>query len=49
MENDKGLLEEGYYADLVILNENIFEMDKSKIKDIKPFMTMVNGKVVYKA
>lgn len=49
LEKEKGLLNEGYYADLLILNENIFEIEKSKIKDIKPFMTMVNGKIVFKS
>ncbi|MDO4197853.1 MAG: amidohydrolase [Erysipelotrichaceae bacterium] len=46
-EGYKGLLKEGYYADLVVLEEDIFNMDPEKIKDLKAYMTMVNGKVVY--
>jgi len=47
-ERKLGLLIEGYLADLVIIKEDIFKMDKRKIKDIKPIMTMVNGDIVYK-
>ncbi|WP_404988878.1 amidohydrolase [Clostridium culturomicium] len=48
MENKKGRIKEGYYADLVILNKDIFTVDKMEIKDILPVLTMVGGKIVYK-
>jgi len=48
MERNKGLLMEGYLADLVVIKEDIFKIDKKKIKDIKPVLTMVNGQVIYK-
>ena len=47
-EERKGLLKEGYFADLVVLEEDIFNMDPLKLKDVKPLMTIVNGKVVFK-
>lgn len=49
LEDKKGLLKEGYYADLTVTKEDIFNMDPLKLKDIKPVMTMVDGMVVYKA
>ncbi|MEG0291819.1 MAG: amidohydrolase [Anaerovoracaceae bacterium] len=49
MEDKKGRLKEGYYADLVILDKDIFTIDPMEIKDIKPELTMVSGKIVYKA
>ncbi|MEG2017001.1 MAG: amidohydrolase [Clostridium sp.] len=48
MENKKGRIKEGHYADLVILDKDIFTVDKMEIKDILPVLTMVGGKVVYK-
>ena len=47
MENKKGRIKEGFYADMVILDKDIFTVDSSEIKDIQPILTMVGGKVVY--
>lgn len=44
----KGSLELGKLADLVVLNEDIFNVPENKIKDIHVEMTMVDGKIVYK-
>lgn len=46
-EKTKGRLKEGYLADLVILDQDIFTIDPNQIKDIKPVLTMVGGKIVY--
>jgi len=46
-EDVKGTLETGKYADLVVLEDNIFNIDEDKIKDVKVDLTVVNGKVVY--
>jgi len=43
----KGSLEEGKYADLVVLGRNILTIDPLEIKDIPVLMTMTNGKFVY--
>lgn len=47
MEDKKGRIKEGYYADMVILDKDIFTVDSLEIKDIKPLLTMVGGKIVY--
>ena len=47
-ENVKGRLKPGYYADMVLLDRDIFTVDPMEIKDILPVMTIVGGKVVYK-
>ena len=46
-EDVKGRIKPGYYADLVLLDTDIFTCDPLTIKDILPIMTMVDGKVVY--
>ena len=48
MEDRKGRIKEGYYADVVLLDRDIFTVDPMEIKDILPVMTMVGGKIVYK-
>ena len=47
-EDRKGRLKPGYYADLVVLDRDIFTVDPMEIREILPVMTMVGGKVVYK-
>jgi len=46
-ENDTGSLEVGKYADMVVLDQNIFTIDKSKIHDSKVLMTFLAGEEVY--
>ena len=46
-EHQKGILREGYLADLVLLSENIFETLPEEIQSVKPLLTMVNGDIVY--
>ncbi len=45
-ENIKGSLEEDKLADLVVLDRNIFEIDKDEIKDINIIYTIVGGEIV---
>ena len=47
MEDKKGRIKEGYYADMVLLDRDIFTVDPMEIKDILPVMTMVGGRIVY--
>ncbi len=48
-EGDIGSLQKGMYADLLVLDRDYMTVPAEQIKDIKPLMTMVNGKVVYEA
>jgi len=48
-EGNLGSIQPGRYADLVVLDRDYFRVPADQIKDIKPFMTMVGGKVVYEA
>jgi len=47
-ETKKGRLKEGYVADLVVLEDPYFDVPDDKIKDVRVFMTLVDGAVVYK-
>lgn len=46
-ENEKGSIEVGKFADFVILDQNIMEVDGSKIPNTKVIATYVNGEKVY--
>ena len=46
-EDIKGRLLPGYYADLVVLSENIFEMPKTELRRTKVDATMVGGRFVF--
>ncbi|HZP76411.1 MAG TPA: amidohydrolase [Pseudolabrys sp.] len=48
-ENNIGSLAPGKYADLLILDRDYLTVPVSEIKEIKPVLTMVGGKVVYEA
>lgn len=47
-EDRKGRIKPGHYADIIVLDSDIFTVDPMQIKDILPVLTMVGGKVVYK-
>ena len=46
-EGAKGSLEEGKLADLVVLDQNLFQIAPEKIKDARVTLTIVGGKIVY--
>ena len=46
-ENWKGTLEPGKLADFVILSDDIFSIDPTKIRDVTVVKTIVDGKVVF--
>ena len=48
-EKWEGSLEEDKLADLIIVSQNIFEIAPQHIKNTKVVLTMVGGRVVYKA
>ncbi|SKC76205.1 amidohydrolase [Maledivibacter halophilus] len=47
-ENIKGSLEVGKLADMVVLSQNVFEIDKEKIREVDVLMTIIDGKIVFK-
>ncbi|HWP89330.1 MAG TPA: amidohydrolase, partial [Burkholderiales bacterium] len=46
-DGNLGMLTPGRYADLVVLDRDYFKVPADEIKDIKPVMTMVGGKIVF--
>jgi predicted amidohydrolase YtcJ len=48
-EGNLGSLARGKYADLLVLDRDYLTVPAEQIKDIKPLITMVGGKVVYDA
>jgi len=48
LEDVLGRLEPGYYADLVVLSNDIFTIDPVEIENVTAELTMVEGRVVYR-
>ena len=48
-ESNLGSLARGKYADLLVLDRDYLTVPADEIKDIKPLLTMVGGKVVHDA
>lgn len=46
-EQNKGKIQAGYFADLIVLSDDYFEVAEEKIKDITSELTIVDGKVVF--
>ena len=47
-ESEKGTIEVGKLADLIILSDDIFKIEPSAISKVKVLTTIVDGKVVYR-
>jgi len=48
-EKLKGLIQPGYYADLILFSEDYFEVEEDRIRNLVSQLTIVNGEVVYAA
>jgi predicted amidohydrolase YtcJ len=48
-ENERGSLENGKLADLIVIDRDYLNCPEAQIKDIEPLMTILNGKIVYRA
>ena len=49
MEQNRGSIAVGKYADLVLISDNLFKIPSDKIKDAKVVWTVVAGREVYRA
>ena len=48
-ERDKGLIAEGWLADLAVLSADYFSVPEEEIKNIESVLTLVDGKIVHGA
>ena len=48
-DGNLGSIQKGRYADLLILDRDYMTIPEDQIKDIRPVLTMVGGRVVYEA
>ena len=46
-DKEKGTIEVGKYADMVVLSDNLFKIPKEKLTDVKADKTIVGGRIVY--
>ena len=46
MEDKIGSIETGKLADLIILNDNLFDMDSDEIWKVKPAAVLMEGEVI---
>ena len=46
-ENEFGSLEVGKFADMIILDQNLFEIEPARISNTNVLQTVFDGKVVY--
>ena len=47
-EQSKGMIKEGYVADLIILDKNPLEVPVEEVKNVKVLETIKEGKTIYK-
>jgi predicted amidohydrolase YtcJ len=47
MEDRKGILKQGYLADVAVLNANMETLPANRIAEVKPVMTICDGRFVY--
>lgn len=46
-ENGTGSIEEGKYANMIVLDRNLFQIDDEDIKDTEVLMNFFEGKIIY--
>jgi predicted amidohydrolase YtcJ len=47
-ERDLGTLEAGKQADVVVLSDDVFTCDETRIPEIRPTLTLIGGDIVYR-
>jgi len=48
-DKERGSIEPGKFADLVVIDRDYLTCPEEQIKDIQPVMTILNGRIVYRA
>lgn len=48
-ENIKGIIKDGYFADMTVLSDDIYNIDHEKLLDVKVEMTIVDGVIRYES
>jgi len=48
-EKELGTLEKGKFADITVLDRDLFAIPADEIQDAKPVLTIMDGKIVYRA
>ncbi len=46
-ENVKGKIAPGYFADIIVLSQDVFSIDPMKTHETKVLMTIFNGKIIF--
>jgi predicted amidohydrolase YtcJ len=46
-ENQKGQIRPGYLADMVLLSDNILNLTAEEIGEVRPFLTVCDGRIVF--
>jgi predicted amidohydrolase YtcJ len=49
LEEEIGSIEVGKQADIIVLDQNLFEIPPDEISKTKVLLTMVDGQIAYKA
>jgi predicted amidohydrolase YtcJ len=47
-EKDRGSIERGKLGDLVVIDRDYLTCPEDEIRNIRPVMTILNGKIVYR-
>ncbi|WP_459129313.1 amidohydrolase [Guggenheimella bovis] len=46
-ENELGRIKEGYCADLIVVDRDVFTIDPMDLRNVKPLLSMVNGEILF--
>jgi hypothetical protein len=49
MEDRKGVLKEGYLADVVVLDSDVESVAKDAIANVRPVTTICDGRITFEA
>ena len=47
MEDESGSIEVGKYADLIVIDRNLFKIPETEISEANVVLTMLDGEMIY--